>query len=390
MQPGIRPTVLMMCITVAGTIAMQAAAGEPAPQEDVKTSLPPELARQMEEATGRGLAYLAATQRPDGGWELMGQSDPAITALATRCFIQAAAYGPEHPVVERGVEFILRYRQPDGGIYLPDAGLPNYYTSVCLATLARLDDPKLEPVIAQAQQFLKGLQWDEQEDIDRANAWYGGAGYGRNKRPDLSNTQMMIEALRESGLPADDPTMQKAMTFVSRCQMNSASNDQAFARGADDGGFIYTPANGGESKAGYNTVEGGQKRLRSYGSMTYAGFKSMLYADVDREDERVKAAYEWIRSYYTLTSNPNMPKAQSKEGLYYYYHVFAKALRAWGEPTLTDAEGMTHDWREELCARLAGLQNRDGSWVNEADRWYESNPALVTSYALLAMQAALE
>jgi squalene-hopene/tetraprenyl-beta-curcumene cyclase len=85
-----------------------------------------------------------------------------------------------------------------------------------------------------------------------------------------------------------------------------------------------------------------------------------------------------------------MPKAQCKEGLYYYYHVFAKALRAWGEPTLTDADGMTHDWRAELCGRLVELQNPDGSWVNEADRWYESNPALVTSYALLAMQAALQ
>ena len=28
----------------------------------------------------------------------------------------------------------------------------------------------------------------------------------------------MIEALRESGLPADDPSLQKAIVFVSRCQ----------------------------------------------------------------------------------------------------------------------------------------------------------------------------
>ena len=122
--------------------------------------------------------------------------------------------------------------------------------------------------------------------------------------------------------------------------------------------------------------------------MTYAGFKSMLYAEVDRQDPRVVAAYDWIRKYYTLTGNPNMPGAQSRQGLYYYYHVFAKALRAWGQPTITDAAGLAHDWRAELCARLVSLQNRDGSWLNDADRWYEGNPALVTSYALLSIQAA--
>ena len=123
--------------------------------------------------------------------------------------------------------------------------------------------------------------------------------------------------------------------------------------------------------------------------MTYAGFKSMLYADVDREDARVVAALDWIREHYTLDSNPNMPNRQSHQGLFYFYHVFAKALRAWGEPTLVDADGEAHDWRAELCDKLIGLQDADGSWVNDADRWYEGNPALVTSYALLAMQAAL-
>ncbi len=85
----------------------------------------------------------------------------------------------------------------------------------------------------------------------------------------------MIEALRETGLPADDPALQKALVFVSRCQnLKSEFNDRPWAGKVDDGGFIYTAANGGTSVAG-KTDDGG---LRSYASMTYAGLKSMIHA----------------------------------------------------------------------------------------------------------------
>jgi squalene-hopene/tetraprenyl-beta-curcumene cyclase len=166
------------------------------------------------------------------------------------------------------------------------------------------------------------------------------------------------------------------------------TNDQPFAEGGD-GGFIYSPANDGESKAG--TVErGGRNVLRSYGSMTYAGFKSLLYANVERGDRRVRAAHDWVRQHYTLEQNPNMPGAQSKEGLYYFYHVFARALHAWGEDAITDTEGARHDWRADLTAKLLSLQRGDGSWYNEQDRWWESNPHLVTAYGVLALQTVLE
>ena len=37
---------------------------------------------------------------------------------------------------------------------------------------------------------------------------------------------------------------------------------------------------------------------------------------------------------------------------------------------------------------MVRMQREDGSWVNDADRWYESNPYLVTAYSVLALQAA--
>ena len=358
---------------------------------------PPELAEpgwllgtraDAEAAVDRGLAYLAAAQQADGGWTAFDRSHPAITALVVQCFNQDDDHGPDHPAAQRGLEFVLRFVRPDGGIYVEGEGMRNYHTSVALMALASTRSAAFEQRIKRAQTFLKKLQWDEGEGHEADSPWFGGQGYGRHKRPDLSNTQMMIEALKQSGLDADDPVYRKAMVFISRCQMSDATNDQALADGADDGGFVYTPANGGESKAGA-AVRDGKPRLRSYGSMTYAGFKSLLYARVDRDDPRVRAAVDWIARHYTLDANPNMPGEQAAEGLYYYYHVFARALSAWGEETIRDSDGTPHHWRSELCGKLISHQRSDGSWVNEKDRWYEGNPHLVTAYAILALQTAL-
>lgn len=370
---------LRVCMTL-GALAGSSRAAPP---------VGPDAATEAQQAIAQGLKYLVAAQRADGGWEAFGQSHPAITALVVKALIQDEAYGPKHPSVKRGLEFLRRYVQPDGGIYVSDEGMRNYHTSVALMALAATKDPAHADLVKNAQRFLKKLQWDEGEGYEASSSWYGGQGYGRHKRPDLSNTQMMLEALQQSGLPPDDPTYQKALVFISRCQMLSETNDQPFARGTDDGGFIYTPANEGESKAGTILVEG-RPRLRTYGSMTYAGFKSMLYAKVNRDDVRVQRAVEWMRRHYTLEHNPNMPLEQSQEGLYYYYHVFARAWHAWGEEIIVDARATPHRWRTELCRQLAFLQLPDGSWVNEADRWYEGNPHLVTAYAVLALQTALD
>jgi len=336
----------------------------------------------------RGLAYLEATQDPSGAWDAFGKPHLGVTALVAKCFAQDEHYGPNHPVTKRAVAYLMKYVQPDGGIYVEGDGLQNYLTSASIMALAAMHDPAQQKTIKGAQEFLRQLQWDSGEGYERDNPWYGGQGYGSGKRPDLSNTQMMIEALHDSGLAADDPMYKKAMVFISRCQMLGSTNDQAMAAGSTDGGFVYSPANGGESKAGTEVVNG-KPRLRTYGSMTYAGFKSMLYANVDHDDPRVKAAVAWIRSHYTLDHNPNMPGAQSEEGLYYYFLVFSKAMQAWGVEEVRDQHDVPHPWRAELCQKLGTLQRPDGSWVNEKDRWFEGNPHLVTAYAVLALQTAL-
>lgn len=344
---------------------------------------------RVEERIASALKYLETTQRPDGAWEANGEPNLGVTSLVVKCFLQDAKYGPDHPVAKRGLAFMLKNVQPDGGIYVESEGVKNYHTSVALMALASTKRAEHAKVIKDAQDFLRELQWDAGEGHESSDPFYGGQGYGSGKRPDLSNTQLMLEALHESGLPPDDPVYKKALVFVNRCQMLSESNDQPFAKGATDGGFIYSPCNGGESKAGTESVDG-QSRLRSYGSMTYAGFKSLLYAKLDRNDPRVKQAVDWIRKNYTLDGNPGMPDSQAKQGLYYYYHAFARAMRAWGEDEFRDSKNTPRNWRTELCEKLLSAQKDNGSWANEADRWLEGSPHLVTAYAVLALQTALQ
>jgi squalene-hopene/tetraprenyl-beta-curcumene cyclase len=370
-------------LTLAVSLGLATAARAQAP-ESPRSDLDP-LRGRAEALLKRGAAYLLAAQEADGGWT--SHTGPGVSALCVKALAQAPHIGADHPAARRGVDFVLKFQRDDGGIYSVEGLLKNYETSVALSMFSAFDRERYRDRIDAAQKFLTKLQWDEGEDVSRDNVFYGGAGYGRHKRPDLSNTQMMLEALRDSGLPKNDPTYKKALVFIERCQMLGEVNDQPFAQGSRQGGFIYSPANGGESKAGTVEIDG-DRQLRCYGSMTYAGFKSMLYAGLERDDPRVRAALDWIRRHWTLAYNPNMPERQSREGLYYYYHVFARALNAWGEPVVRDDVGREHRWRAELVEQLADSQREDGSWVNPEDRWMEGVPALTTAYAMLALEAA--
>jgi len=340
----------------------------------------------------KGLTYLKQQQKPDGGWETTPQDPPGITALALRAFMESGTVTAKTDYIKKGYDKLLSFQLDTGGIYKDM--LANYNTAIAVSALAAADDPAYKPALDKAVAFLKGLQWTEHltgpkgETVDKNSTWYGGWGYGNHARPDLSNAQFSLQALHDAGLKPTDPAYAAALIFLTRTQNNSETNDQSWA--SNDGGFVYTPANGGSSEAGEIKTADGKRFLRSYGSMTYAGLKSMIYAGLIKDDPRVKAAMQWIEQHWTLDENPAMREAgpdMAEHGLYYYYYVFAHALHAYGQPIITDATGKQHDWRLELIEKLKQQQNKDGSWTGEK-RWMESNPVLATSYAVLALEEA--
>ena len=352
--------------------------------QESNRALPAAVDRSRFESTvRRALDFLKAHQAEDGSFSK--QLGPAVTAMCATAMMQHGLT-PTDPHVARAIAYVKSFVQPDGGIYAPNSNLRNYETSVAVLCFVEANrEGQYDSLIQQAIQFQKNIQWDEGEGHDRSSTFYGGQGYGKHKRPDLSNTSFFMDALKAAGEDPDSEAIQKALTFISRAQnLPSEKNTLKFAQNVtedDRGGFIYTPAGQGESKVLPKEGQSPDGGLRSYGSMTYAGLKSILYAGVTRDDVRVQAALDWIRRHYDLESNPGM----GRQGLYYYYHVFAKALAANGEPIIEDAQGKPHDWAAELVEVLAAQQRPDGSWTNTADRWYESDPNLVTAYCLLAL-----
>lgn len=359
---------------LASTVALALVGSALATSAKSATTVDP---KTVQDLRTKGVNYLKQTQAADGTW-----TNPAVPGITGLCVTSLLHSGltPEDAAVAKGLKFLEGLTRDDGGIYTPQSLHKNYETSISIMAFAAANkDGRYTAKIKKADAFLRGLQWDESEDLKPEDLAYGGAGYGKSQRPDLSNTSFFLDALKAAGAKADDPAVQKALKFVSRCQnLETEHNNTPFPAKVNDGGFYYTPAAGGNSQAG-NTANGG---LRSYASMTYAGLKSMLYAGVSKDDQRVKAATDWVRKFYSVEENPGL----GQQGLFYYYHTFAKALSTMGVDEFEDANGKKHDWRDELVDVLKKTQKSNGSWTNAADRWYEGDPNIVTAYVLLALE----
>ena len=335
-------------------------------------------------AIGRGLAWLAVQQKPNGAWS--NDDFPAITALALEAFLRG-----EHPmktaIVARATAYLRSCVQADGGIYRnvkgKGGGLSNYNTAICMAALHATGDLAWRPIVLKARRFVAASQHGG-DDL-----YSGGMGYDSgNARAfvDLSNSWIAYEAMRRTQSAEDlrpagearvDLDWAAAQRFLSRCQNDAKAGKD------EEGGFFYRPD---ESKAATTTNAAGKVVLRAYGSMTYAGLLSLVYSEVKRDDPRVRSAFDWSVRHWSLEENPGM----GQQGYYYFSQLLAKCLDAYGAEKIPTAAGPVA-WREALSSKLAALQKSDpagGYWVNENARFWENDPVLVTTYVLLAMQTA--
>lgn len=347
------------------------------------------LKLEIERSLDRGTSWLLENQdMKDGNW---GSPDyPALTALALRTILghQSIKEQIKHNrQVEKGFSFLRRKVQSDGGIY--GKGLASYNTSISLLAFLQYKKPEDEKIIEDAQSFLINQQSDFDRKGEPDNIFDGGVGYGSTwAHSDMSNTHLAMEALyyakktiksKEGGML--DLDWDSAIQFVSRCQNLPESNDQAWVSSYSDdrGGFVYFPGN---SMAGERLDSRGRTSLRSYGSMSYAGLLSFIYAEMSPSDKRLVEVRKWLSQNYTIEENPGM----GMQGLYYYYHTMAKALSLSGVDEVLDGEGNPVDWREELSIRLFDQQKENGFWINQSGRWWEKDPILVSCYAMLALE----
>jgi hypothetical protein len=88
----------------------------------------------MRTAIAEASAYLINQgQAVDGGFS--AQAGPAVTALAVTALVKTGT-PVDAPAVQKGIDYLLRFKQADGGIYPPDSFVSNYETSIALVALA--------------------------------------------------------------------------------------------------------------------------------------------------------------------------------------------------------------------------------------------------------------
>ena len=360
----------LMVMSQQKTAAAPQKAAAPAQKSAASPSgqITPQMRKDLEAAIERGVVYLLKNQKADGNWE----NHSGISSLAATAILkQPGAAHKDAPEVKKGLAYLVKQAKPDGGIYQTDH--ENYNTAVAVMALAAAGNPEYKTLIQKGQKYMAGIQIGADGKTPKTDKNYGGIGYNGEGRADLPNLQYAMEALKASGLSDSDPIWQRAITFIQRVQNRSESNDQSYT--ANDGGFAYGPGLGWE---GTGTT--------SFGSATYEGLLSYIYTNVKKGDPRVEAAVNWIKEHYTVDENPGV----GQKTVYYYYMIFAKALRAYGDPVITDAKGLKHNWRSELGKKLIELQHPEGFWVNPDPTEWQDNKVLITAFTIIALENVLQ
>ena len=334
-------------------------------------------------AVEKGVKFLLAKQADDGHWS--DAQMPALTALplwalSTMPKGETASKGEAAPsplvneARTKAAAFVLATQRPDGGFYVPKpgrggSGLGNYNTSVCLSAL-------FDSGLAPKDALLKARTYIASSQLEGDDTMAGGFGYdkvSRRRYADLSNTSYAMSAMaktasleefRTDGKKADID-WEKALSFVENLMKTE---------GPDAGGAAY---NERTPQAGTTTNAAGKVHLRAYGSMTYAAVLSMCSAKLSRSDPRVRQSLEYCEKYWSVDENPGM----GNQGLFYFYDILARALSA---AQVEEVGG--HAWKKELAAKLMSLQKPDGSWFNDNNRFWEADPVLCTSFAVLCLQ----
>ena len=373
MKTASRVIVLLLCAAQIATSGV--AAAQSAPRSGAAGGLTPETQRRLLQSLDKAEAYLLKQQKPDGIWE----NHPGISALAAAAILRQPGkpHAKQLGLVGKTLDSLAKLAKPDGGIY--DTTIPHYITAVSTMALVAGKRPQDRAIIERARDYLAKNLLDEGEGVSPNDFWYGGMGYGATtradgRRADIISLEYALRALEESELPENSDVWKKAIAFLQRSQNHSETNDQKWA--GNDGGFVYFPG------FSYHTSGG----TRSYGSVSYAGVLSYVWANVKKDDQRVQGVAKWIRDNYTVDENPGL----GQKTVYYYYMVFAKALQALGEPTIVDARGRSHNWREELGRKLLSLQYNAGYWVNTVPDELQDNKVLVTSFTMSAIHAILQ
>ena len=415
---------------------------ERAGSPDVRRAVPGQAGEDLSQRIDAGLLraarFLASQQGDDGGFRSATyaafRDGYSLTPLALTALYfsrpgpaQSAPGGPGGPGdlgYRRGVDFLATLVTPapadsSGAGWSLRVGLdgPRYPVYAIAGAILVLNLPDNQRHRRIRDALLVELR---RRQLSADNGWtpddpsYGAWSYYKGiparpsddhaaARPDpgltgnLSATLFAIGALRLAGVPAEDPALVAARSFVERCQNLDPDGGASEPDLRYDGGFFFSPVVADSNKAGPVAEDGegagdaGAGHYRSYGSMTADGLRALVRLGLTVDHPRVSAAATWLERRYRADRNPGDFPANAeirRESSYFYYvWTSSHALRALGASTLDTASGPV-DWPRELARQLLSQQRRDGSWSNPYTELREDDPILATSFAAAALAIA--
>lgn len=322
---------------------------------------------QTEAAVKAALAWLAANQSSNGGWDaakfgagyermVLGhnrqgagaRADTGITGLAILAFLgsgQSHLHGAYRTEVAKGLEYLRQHQRADGSLFA-DAEL--YARTYChsMATLAACEayaltrDERLEPMCRAAVTYTLAMQHPTD----------GGWRYRRGDTGDTSQLGWVLMALKSAqlaGIHVPDVTWTRAERFLRRVK-----------RGEYGGLAAYRP-------------DGPASR-----TMTAEAWFCHQLLESDRGGTLNPLAIR--EAVHSL--GQELPGASSRNLYYWYYATLA--LHNYQRNTPEDTASWP-SWNHALTTVLIATQQSDGSW--DADTVWGGYGGQVYTTALSAL-----
>ncbi len=291
-------------------------------------------------ACGANLKGLAENFVPGSFWNF-GEDMTQETSLALQTLL-AAGRTPEHPSVQRGINFLLEQNWNEFAVY--------HYAVIIPVLVASRNPAYRERIQFAVNQLIKKqLPIPGSKFIDARDD--GGWGYGYTA--DGAHMNMVIYALyvaKHAQFEIPPRVWERAEQWIRRNQ-------------TDTGGWLY------------NLVDEGSLWASGvYGSMTATGLWALRACGVSVEEPQIQKGISWLKKYWTLTRNPG-----SNSWLYYYLLSLQRFCDI--PPKLDTLAG--HQWYDEFSGMMVAEQEPDGRWRDKQGDF------TATCFAVMSLTRAL-
>ena len=149
----------------------------------------------------KAIVHIATMQDENGAWSRLKGEFPSEAEPTAWAIKVLAMNGMAPEKVDKGIAFLLKDQRPDGS-------WNNNTANVAFAILALKQANKGDEAIKKGLQYLKDVQ-----DIDG-----GFKRLGKEGAPLTLYTSVILTALKEAGVPRNDPMVRMAIDWLMGCQ----------------------------------------------------------------------------------------------------------------------------------------------------------------------------